>query len=193
MLHQTRIGRLAGTHQLGHVLQEVVDAFELVVVHGVVLGELELLETHVLLGHETGHVQRAEQPATAGTILMGGGAIVDNGGKPALHQAGAVIVARHLVNARRGDRVHGHTVVVAGFKILNQCRQCISAQRRDISHCSVPPVLPRPGHYSAVRRRQHPHRRSLPVHQQQFRHSRRAIPPEFQLQLRTHAVRRRWN
>ena len=119
MLDQAGVGRLAGLHQFGHVLQEVVDALELVVVHGIVLGELEFLQPHVLLGHETSHVQRAEQPATAGTILMGGGAIVDNGGESALHQAGAVIVACHLVDASRGDRVHGHTVVVAGFEILN--------------------------------------------------------------------------
>ena len=60
MLNQTGVGRFAGLHKFGHVLQEVVDALKLVVVHGIVLGELELLQTHVLLGHEAGHVQRAE-------------------------------------------------------------------------------------------------------------------------------------
>ena len=138
MLHQTRIGRLAGLYQSRHVLQEVVDAFQLVVVHGVVLGELELLETHVLLGYETGHVQRAEQPATAGTVLMGDGAVVHDGGETTLHQTGAIVVARHLVDAGRRDGVHGHAIVLACFEIVDELVQFITAQWRDVGHYPFP-------------------------------------------------------
>ena len=70
------VGQLAGLHQFGHVLQEVVDARACRSTwHS--SGRTESLQPHIL-GHETSHAQRAKQPATAGTILMGGGAIVDN-------------------------------------------------------------------------------------------------------------------
>jgi hypothetical protein len=90
--------RLAGSRtRVRHVLQEVVDALELVEVHRVVLGELELLEVHVLLGHIARHVERAEQPAAARAVLMGGLAVVERRGETTLQQAGTVVVARHLV------------------------------------------------------------------------------------------------
>ncbi len=143
VLHETGIGRLAGLDQRRHILQEVVDAFQLVEVHGVVLGELEFLEAHVLLGHEAGHVQRAEQPATTGIVLMGGGAVVHDGGEATLQQTSAVVIAGHLVDAGRGHGVHGHAVVTACLELVNELRQCFFAQRRDFSHYAVvPPVIP---------------------------------------------------
>ena len=134
VLHQAGVGRLSGSHQSGHILKEVVDALQLVVVHRVVLGELELLQVHVLLGHETGHVQGAEQPAAAGAILMGGFAIVNDGGETALHQTSAVIIASHLVDAGGGHRVHGQTVGAALCEIAAQGIQCFAGQRRQFTH-----------------------------------------------------------
>ena len=60
MLHQAGIGGLAGCDQRGDILQEVVDTFQLVVVHGIVLRELEFLKPKILLGHETCDIQGAE-------------------------------------------------------------------------------------------------------------------------------------
>ena len=134
VLDQAGVGRLPGGHQGGHVLEEVVDALQLVVVHRVVLGELELLQVHAPLGHETGHVQGAEQPAAAGTILMGGFAVVDGGGEATLHQAGAVVVAGHLVDAGGGHRVHGQTVGAALCEIAAQGIQRFAGQRRQFTH-----------------------------------------------------------
>ena len=142
MLHQTGVGGLAGLDQRGHVLEEVVDALELVEVHRVVLRELELLEAHVLLGNETGHVQGAEQPAAAGTILMGHRAVVHGHGESALQQTGAVIVAGHLVDARGGNGVHRQSVRGIGFEIGAQRAEGLGAQRREFSHI-VPFFNPR--------------------------------------------------
>ena len=116
MLDQARVGRLSGTNQRGDVLQEIVDTLQLVEVHRVVLGELELLDAEVLLGDETGHIQRAEQPAATGTVLMGDLAVVDGDGEAALQQTGTVIVQRDLVDTGGGDGVHGQTVGLAGIE-----------------------------------------------------------------------------
>ena len=116
VLDQARVGRLSGTNQRGDILQEVVDALQLVEVHRVVLGELELLDAEVLLGDETGHIQRAEQPAATGTVLMGDLAVVDGDGEAALQQTGTVIVQRDLVDTGGGDGIHGQTVGLAGIE-----------------------------------------------------------------------------
>ena len=138
VLHQTGISGFAGLDQCGDVLEEIVDAFQLVVVHGVVLGELELLESQVLLGHEAGDVQRAEQPAAAGTVLMGGFTVVDDRGEPALQQTGAVIVARHLVHSSGGDGVHRHAIGGSSLEPFAQAGKSLGAQRCDLCHMNAP-------------------------------------------------------
>ena len=142
VLNETGVRGLAGAHEGGHVLQEVVDALELVVVHGVVLGELELLDVQVLLRDEAGHVQGAEQPAAAGTVLVGGFAVVHDGGEAALQQARTVIVLRDGVDAGGSHRVHRHAVGAVIVEVLAQDGQRVVAQRLQFSHIRCSPLSP---------------------------------------------------
>ena len=134
MLHQAGIRRLAGAHQRGDVLEEVVDALELVIVHRVILGKLKLLQPQVLLRDEAGDIQRAEQPAAAGMVLMGDSAVVNDRGEAPLQAAGTVIVACDILDAGDSNRIHGEVIMLARVEFLTQIVQCFSAQRRDLVH-----------------------------------------------------------
>ena len=132
VLEQTRVGRLALADQVRDVLQEVVDALELVEVHRIVLRELEFLDVHGLLGHIARHVERAEQPAAARAVLMGGLAVVERRGETTLQQAGTVVVARHLVDSCRGHGVHGHHIGLAAFEFAGEIIEIMAAQWADL-------------------------------------------------------------
>lgn len=69
---------------------------------------------------------------------MGDGAVVHDGGETTLHQTGAIVVARHLVDAGRRDGVHGHAIVLACFEIVDELVQFITAQWRDVGHYPFP-------------------------------------------------------
>ena len=118
-----------GVGRLQHRLQEEVGPLELVPVHGVVLGELELLDPQLLLRSGTHEVQRSEQPATPGLLLVGHLPVVDPVRYRGADTGGDGVVERDLVHADARHRVLAPPQLRPGGELLGEASQVVGGQR----------------------------------------------------------------
>ena len=120
--------------------EEVVGPLDLVPEHGVVLGELELLEAHLLHRAHAQQVEPGEQPAPAAALLVGDLPVVQQRGQEVVGAVDDLPVDGHVVHGHLGHRVLCQPVGRVRGEILAEQFQLPRAQR---SAARTPPPRPR--------------------------------------------------
>ena len=131
-------------------LEKVVGSLDLVPEHGVVLGELEVLEAGLAHDAHAQKVEAGEQPAAAAAFLVRDLPVVQMGGQRVVDAVDDLAVNRDVVDSDPGDRVLSEPVDRVGREVLAQQFQVGLCQLR-IHPASPCPVSVTPFTVPALR------------------------------------------
>jgi hypothetical protein len=128
---------------LDHGFEEVVGPLQLVPEHGVVLGELEVLDVELLHGPDAEQVETGEEPAPAAALLVGDLPVVEEVREGVIGGVDDVTVEGNVVDRHPGDRVLRHPVTGVDDEFLAQERKILGAER--VVHGPTLPLAPTTG------------------------------------------------